>query len=34
MAESTAGIHFEMSGNGNVAPVPTNEPAAGFADAV
>src|SRR6187200_1891787 len=29
----TAGIHFEMSGNGNVAPVPTSEPAVGFADA-
>ena len=25
-ALSTAGIHFEMSGNGNVAPVPTSEP--------
>ena len=33
-ALSTAGIHFEMSGNGNVAPVPTSEPADGFADAV
>src|SRR6185503_3110169 len=32
-ALSAAGIHFEMSGNGNVAPVPTNEPAVGFADA-
>src|SRR5262245_40675003 len=32
-ALSTAGIHFEMSGNGNVAPVPTSEPAVGFADA-
>src|SRR5712691_1106683 len=26
-AWSTAGIHFEMSGNGNVAPAPTSEPA-------
>src|SRR5262245_50716841 len=32
-ALSTAGIHFEMSGNGKVAPVPTSEPAVGFADA-
>src|SRR5215510_9471040 len=32
-ALSTAGIHFEMSGTGNVAPVPTSEPASGFADA-
>src|SRR5438034_10600480 len=32
-AWSTAGIHFEMSGNGNVAPVPTSEPAVGLADA-
>src|SRR5215470_13299956 len=32
-ALSTAGIHLEISGYGNVAPVPTSEPAAGFADA-
>ena len=32
-ALSTAGIHFEMSGNGNVAPVPTSELAAGRAAA-
>ena len=32
-ALSTAGIHFEMSGNGNVAPVPTSELALGFAAA-
>src|SRR5262245_37980900 len=32
-ALSTAGIHFEISGNGKVAPVPTSEPAVGFADA-
>src|SRR4029078_4719870 len=32
-ALSTAGIHFEMSGNGKVAHCPTTEPAVGFADA-